>query len=464
MALEYRDAWKCNIASDSMSASVIIEPPPQGIDLSVDDVVAFMREKGVVAGFLEDEIENIIRRRNYYREVEVARGMDPVSGIEGYYDFKFPIGAVKSPTIRPDGSVDYQSMSVVHSVRKGDLLCVYHHAVQGKHGFDVKGREMRCKPVKDLPEIRGTGFDVIIEGDLIKYVAVMEGRVDYDSNKMAIRDVLEHKGDLDLVTGRIDFRGDVIIHGSVLTGTVIRASKSITVEGSVEAATLIAEGDIVLKKGMQGGGKAKIVSGKNVYANFIEFATVEAKGNIESNILLNCRLKAGGNIKISGKRGSIVGGNTYAAGLIHSSNMGNMAEVKTVASVGMLPEVRKRLDMLNLKLATTKGAITSNTREIEKLKDVRINNDDPKEVREAKINQLLRKITRDTRVIEHIEKEIAEIVGNDGMRVNIIQVEEKVFPGVTVHINDEKVEIKTVAEHVEYYTSKGEKGVFSQPL
>lgn len=459
MDSEITSGWRCNIAGDGMSATVFLVPPSGGVSYAVEHVTAFLRQNGVTNGVVYSEIDNLLKAGNYYKDVEVARGREPYNGTDGYYDFKFQLGEIKNPVIRPDGSVDYSSMTIVHSVKKGDLLAVYHPAEKGAHGYDVKGREMRCKPGKELAVLRGTGFISRDDGVYTKYYADMDGRVDYEDKKLYIRDVYEHRGDLDLVTGRIDFRGDVVVTGNVRSGTMIRASKSITVNGSVEAATLIAEGDIVLKKGMQGGGKSRIVCGGNLYANFVEFTDVDVKGNIEANIALNCRMKAGKNIVISGKRGSIVGGNVYSATMIKSGNLGNKAEVKTTASLGMLPDVRKRYEMLKLKQQITASSISEAKNTIGKIKDVRINHE-PKEVREAKVAQIVRKLKRDERLLEHINKELNDIKESAEIGMNgSIMVEQKVYPGVKIEIDEEKMDVTSELTAVEFVHRPGTDGI-----
>jgi Predicted polymerase, most proteins contain PALM domain, HD hydrolase domain and Zn-ribbon domain len=77
-------------------------------------------------------------------------------------------------------------MSVIQSVSPGDILAIYHPAVPGSSGLDVRNRELRCKPAKELPPIKGSGFEVSFDGNT--YKATMEGRVEYDNFKMHIRE------------------------------------------------------------------------------------------------------------------------------------------------------------------------------------------------------------------------------------------------------------------------------------
>lgn len=439
---------KCSIAADNMSAILNMSQPQDGVNYAAEDIVAFLRTNGVVEGFLYPEIEKILNEGIYNKDVVVARGTTPIDGVNGYYDFYFDMGQSKKPLIRSDGSVDYQSMNIIHCVEVGDVLCVYHSAVPGRHGVDVKGRELRCKPGKELAPIKGDGFSVDEDG--ITYRAAVEGRVEYDNLKLYIRDIYEIRGDLDLLTGKVDFRGDVVIHGSVRAGTYIRASKSITVEGNVEAAVLIAEGDIVLKKGMQGGSKAKIISGGNIYAYFLEYTDVSAKGSIEANIILNCKISAGKSINVKGKKGLLVGGTYYAVNMLGATNIGNPAQVRTTCAVGLADDITARNHLLMTKLENSKNGIMDAKKNIIKLSDVRIATE-PEEVRKAKINQLERRIKRDERMIEHLEKEIEEIRQTmEYSRGAVVNAEGTIYGGVVVRIDDRETVLEKSYNHVQF--------------
>ena len=448
MADDY-NGWSLTVVDEGMTAILHMEPPVDRGPYTVEETVAYIKSKGAVNGLLFSEIEEAVELRKYYKDIVVAKGHLPKDGTNGSYQFFFDSGLVRHPAIRSDGSVDYSSMTVVHSVKKGDKLAEYTPAVPGAHGYDVLGREMRCKAGKDLPQIRGTGFEMSYDG--LVYTATMDGRVDYNEYKLSVCDTYELKGDLDLVTGRIDFRGDVIVYGNVRSGTIIRSSKSITIEGSVEAATLIAEGDIVLKKGMQGGKRSKIVCGGDLYANFIEFTDVSAKGNVEANVVMNCRISAGKEIIISGRRGTIVGGAAYAVGNINTSNIGNPAQIKTVAAVGVTEELEKRDHMLRVKADISKSRISKSEAEIELLSDSRIGGGS-KEAKEAKRNQLKRLILRDKRLLEHINKEIEEIEKTVSLgKTAAINVFAKAFPGCVVRIGNKDKEITAMENGVSFY-------------
>jgi len=444
----FSEKCKVTIAPDSMSATLILDIPSDGIAYSIEELSDFLKNKGVYSGIIYSRLESMAQDNIYLKDVVVAEGSYPVEGQSGYFDIFFDNEKKKKPTIRSDGSVDYQSMSAIENVRAGDKLMQYHPAVPGTQGVDVRGRSLRCNPIKELPALRGTGFTY--DEDTGIYSAQFDGRIEYSNNNLYVRDVYEFKGDVDFVVGRIDFRGDVVIHGNVLTDTYIRAGKTITVEGSVEGATLIAEGDIILRKGLQGDKKANVKSGGSVYANFIEFATVEAKENVEANIIMNSTVTAGKDIIVSGKRGTVVGGNNYAIGIINSTNIGNMAGHKTIMASGTTKELTERKTVLELKHRNAKNSMKVIEAEILKIQDVRIPNE-RKEVREAKLSQLNRRKKRDERMIRHIDDELNEI--NEKIAIashSKIMATNNVFSGSKIIINGIEKDITSNMKNTEF--------------
>ena len=448
MAGRFSEKCKVTVSDDSMTASLFIEPPEDGIAYSVEELSAFVKNKGVYAGVIFSELENMTQNNIYYEEHVIAQGTLPEEGSDGYYELFFDDNSKKKPAIRSDGSVDYQSMSEILCVSVGDKLARYHAAEFGKNGVDVRGRALRTKPCKDLPQLKGSGFEY--NSDTGEYIASVEGRVEYDGKTLKVLNVYEYKGNLDLVVGRIDFRGDVIIKGNISSGTFIRASKSIIVEGNVEAAVLISGGDIILKKGMQGGQKAKISCGGDLYANFIEFTTVDVKGKIEANIIMNCVINAGTDIIISGRKGAIVGGKTYAVGTINAMFLGNGAGLKTLAAVGVTKELYDRERILNTKIAGLKAGIERAKQDKIKVTDNRINRDS-KEVQAAKLSQLNRRISKDEKLVSHIESELERIghtiaVGNHSR----IEIGGTVYVGTQIRVNDMVMPIAKELQRVEF--------------
>lgn len=436
----FSDKCRVSVSDDNMTATLFIEPPSNGIAYSVDELTSFVKAKGVYGGIIFSAIDYMTKENIYYTDYVIARGTEPTEGSEGYFEMFFNYQKKRTPEIRPDGSVDYQSMSEINMVEAGDTLMVYHRPVQGTHGVDVRGRTLRAKPCKELPVIKGTGFSY--DEVSCTYTADKSGKIEYDGRTLRISEIYEFRGDLDLVTGKIDFKGDVIIKGNVLTGTYIRATKSITVEGSVEAATLIAGTDVILKKGMQGGNRARISCGGDVFAQFIEFTTVEAKGRVEANVIMNSSIRAGSEVVVSGKRGAIIGGTVYAIGTIQTNYIGNAAGHKTAVSVGIPRKVQERYKTLKNRLYVFETEVEKLQKEIIIASDPRTADAD-RDVRAARITQLNRRLARSTTNVSKIEKELATLDEMIGMAENAcIKVAGITFEGTGIAVDELKVTLE----------------------
>ena len=304
-----------------------------------DELLEMLHENGVVAGINEDNLIAMVKKKVYDREIKVAETVAPTPGKDGYYEFLFDVsGTAKKPAIREDGSVDYQSMNMVNSVQAGTPLAKYHPAEAGTPGTNVRGVEIPIEPVKNLPTLKGSGIGLSPEDSNV-YIATKEGKVHYMDGQISVNNIHKIEGDVDQLIGKVEFYGDVLISGNVTAGTVIRAGKSLTIEGTVEAASLAAGGDIILKRGIQGNQKAKIVCKGTLYADFIEHTEVKAGGNVEANIILNSKIEAEGKVILTGKRGTLIGGNVHGTQGVECKELGNDVEVKTIVHAGCLPDI-----------------------------------------------------------------------------------------------------------------------------
>ena len=64
-------------------------------------------------------------------------------------------------------------------------------------------------------------------------------------------------------------------------------------DGIVEGAELVAGGQIILKRGIQGTGRGKMKAGTNIVSKFIESATAEAGGFIQTESIMHSNVTAG---------------------------------------------------------------------------------------------------------------------------------------------------------------------------
>lgn len=352
-----------NLSDDRMQAFLYLMPPGEGKDQYTEkELIAFLEKNGVTTGYHQSNIAAIIRKKVYKREIVVATGQAVAHGEDGYYEYKFSPERYRAPEVRSDGSVDYTSMSTLENVKKGSVVAVYHHAREGKDGYDVQGNVITADKAKEIPKLRGQVS--VSPDDPDVYLAAREGKIELRDGGIDIQQVHEIHGDITLITGKVEFLGDVLVHGNVEAGVTIRAGRNIEIRGAVEAADLFAGGDITLCHGIQGGKKAKISAKGNIFADFIEHTVAMAGGSVQANAILNSRISADGKVVITGKKGAIIGGYTHAEKGIKATEIGNDVEVRTIVHAGCTKEVYQRAQQLKKRNAEISRQIREVAEEI----------------------------------------------------------------------------------------------------
>lgn len=306
------------------------------VDISmyrVSDMIELLNHHNVVYAIDEARIAVMLNEKEVNQTVLVAKGVSAIQGSDGFYKYFFNTEPVKGTIILEDGTVDYNMLGKMVLCNENDLLVEYHKAIPGTNGVSVSGSIIQAKEVKDLKPLKGKGFTVNEEENC--YYSKFDGKIEFDGGMLKVSQVYVVEGDLSANTKPIKFSGDVIVRGNVFADAKIEAVGNITVNGCVESATLLAGKNVLLKNGMQGNGKGYIFAKGDVSAKFFEQTTIVAKGNINSNYILNCDMYANKKIVVSGKKGAIIGGNVRAIETISASDIGNPALLTTKVEIGV---------------------------------------------------------------------------------------------------------------------------------
>ena len=192
------------------------------------------------------------------------------------------------------------------------------------------------KPGKPKTKLRGKGFTVSEDGNT--YYSAIDGKVEYRNTDLNVIGVLQIEGDVDLNIGNVDFNGDVEISGNVISGVSVTAKGNVTVGGFVEGAVIKADKDIILKKGSNGKGVAKIEAKCHMS---LKICYVYCDGNVYSNSILNCEISAKGKVIVSGSKGVIYGGDVTGMLGVESASIGNSSNVSTIVRIGAAKQVHK---------------------------------------------------------------------------------------------------------------------------
>ena len=439
MAALMNNGPQVRVSHDYMRAYLYL-PNPIMESYTESDVQLALQSSGVLYGIQQDKVQEAIEKRIYDQEVLVAQGDAPQDGVNGYYEYKFDMNFSKKPKVRPDGSVDYWSIKMVEIVTEGQEIAVYHPAVHGTDGMDLRGKPLLAKRGRDLVPLRGKGFERSEDG--LTYTSLMDGKIEMNNDRIVILPVYEVSGDVDLSIGNIDFRGDVIVHGGVCSGVSVKATGSITIDGIVEGAQIETGKDIVLRSGVMGASRASITTRGNISAKFFEYTRVHANGSIRAEVFLNCQVSCGENVILDGKKASIIGGEVGAIRGIVVHTLGSDGEVRTQVRIGNDASVRRRIGVLRNKIEVEKANLDKIEAGLKMLKDMK---NDPRRT------DLLRVKIRDTALLAEDTAELEKLEDQmERAKGGSIRVIGRVYPGVQVEIDDLEVHVKEEQINLEF--------------
>jgi len=325
---------------DKMQGYISFNPPENGRMMTLEEVLDQLGKSGIIYGINRTNLETIVKYPVYNEMICIAEGIPPANGQNGKVEFHFDIKRESKPTILEDGRVDFRELNLIQSAEQGQVLCSLTPPVRGTAGKTVYGIDIPALDGKSAVLPRGRNVSATEDGQAL--IANISGQINYIDGKVNIFSTYEVPADVDNSTGNINFIGNVIIRGNVLSGFVVEAGGTIEVMGVAEGAIIKAGGDIVLRRGMQGMGKGILVSGGDIIARYIENSNVEARNDIKAEAIMHSYIKCGNKLELSGRKGLLVGGNCKVGKEISAKVVGSYLGTVTDIEVGVDPTIRER--------------------------------------------------------------------------------------------------------------------------
>lgn len=322
------------ISRDGLEAYLDISFPSESdLDITYEDIIFKVYEAGVQYNIDYEKLKKIGRNKIFLEREIIAEGKPPIIGEEAQIVIEVDTEISSEPLILEDGSVDFRQINLLKTVEKDQLLAVKIAATKGEDGITVRN-EIIDSTGKDKPLPRGK--NTYISDDGLSLYASVSGRIIRDRNKLNVENILAIHGDVDYSVGNIEFVGDVAVSGDVLSGFKVQTHGDIRIKGVVEAAEIISlEGNVVIGRGIVGQEKARILAKKDVRADFINEAYIEAGNDVEvGEYIMNSIVNAENDVKAVDGRGSIIGGKTYAEKSIEAKTIGSSNNIRTEIRVG----------------------------------------------------------------------------------------------------------------------------------
>jgi uncharacterized protein (DUF342 family) len=449
------------IASDGMAAELYLNPPKQGgAALTAGELQAALAAKGVVYGILPGLLENLEKQPCYGQSIPVAQGLAPVNGAPAELSYKVNLEKDLKPRENPDGTVDYKDLGLFQTVKENDVLCEKTPATAGTTGCNVLGVTIPAKPGKDLA--LPMGKNTRLSDDRLQLLASCGGQVDMVGQKLCVHSIFTLNSDVSNATGNINFLGNLIINGNVLTGFDVQASGNITVNGGVEGARVVAGGNIILKEGLNGGGQGSVQAGGYIKAKYIQSGIAQAGGDIESAFIQHSYIQSGGSIYLVGSKGTLAGGRAVARNNINAVFVGGKSSpVATTLEVGNDPEAVAYRRQLEQQMETAKSQIASLSQAVTMLQEYEKKGSLTADKRSA-LEEALAVCGQLTENLAKLEAEFATV--NEEMATigyGIINVKKSAYPGVRIIIGPEQTLLETKYDFCSFI--RGQHGITFTP-
>lgn len=342
-----------SLSDDKTSAYLRFTNCEPSFKVTKEQLDEFIESHHIVYGLDEGVLYSIAAEPKAYfgSSTLIASGRPPQDGKDGYIRYLFNLDdRARRPVELDDGTVNYKEITAIHNVRKGQLIAERIPPTPGIPGQAVTGEEL---PARDGKEARfKLGKNVVTDPQQTGLYAAIDGMMTKtDRDKINVFPVFEVNGDVDYNIGNINFVGNVVVRGSVLTGFRIKAEGDIRVTGSVDGADLEAGGSIEISAGILGGNKGMIRAGQSVKCSFIQDAVVEAGADVlVTQSIMHSHIRAGHSVVCQGTKGLIVGGTIQAGERVIARTIGNSMSTMTSIEVGVLPELRNELQQLRQQL------------------------------------------------------------------------------------------------------------------
>lgn len=322
------DHFHIYISKDEMEA--YLEIPADGKKVSREKIRKALADSSIKTGIDETAVEKLTEGEGVGKPVLIAKGRQPQTGEDGWYEYFFKSNEERIPEFLPDGSLNYQSLVWFEIVQQGQKIACYHPAEEGIAGKTVTGKVISAKKGKEKSMLTGQGFMVM--PDKKTYLSTMVGKVELKDNRLEVTHLLI-LDEMTIAAGTVDFDGSIYVKGNMAGGTVIKATEDVVIEGSVGAVTIECGGNVFLRQGISGAG-GLIKAGKSVISKFFEGVEVYAGEDIRANHSLNSVIYAEKQIVISGAGGILSGGRAYAEKGLEAFHVGNQLGIVTIIKTG----------------------------------------------------------------------------------------------------------------------------------
>lgn len=324
---------RITVMPDGLSAMAAVEGG--AATLAPAEVDAALAAAGIRYGVIPEAVTALCTGDE--RQTVIARGVSPQPGRDTRFE---PLLASRReaglPKLTADGRVDYLDLDYAESVTAGAALMRRIPPTSGTPGCNLWGEALPARDGKDKT-FRRVGLGTRLSPDDPNLlVAATSGLPTFGPDFVQVDPVLWVPA-VDVGTGHIRFAGTVIVAGDVGSGLVIEAAGDVIVAGTVDAASIVAGGNVELRGGMAGHGSGRVQANGTVTARYLDNVTVVAGEDVFfEETLSHCQVSVSRDVVAVSAigHGQIIGGVVRAGRAIRVRVLGALAGTPTEVAVG----------------------------------------------------------------------------------------------------------------------------------
>jgi hypothetical protein len=354
---EDQDQIQLLVSEDKLQLTVSINSPLADLQAVANEILAEAKRLKITAPlsreYLIKWIEKSKDENGLISDCPLVEGTapePPVDAIVEWADDFFSSGFKVDPKT---GAVDYRQKTGRSSVEKGELLATIIDGKPGKNGKSLFGEAIQVAKPNNAK--LSAAKNVEKKDGVNKFYAMKSGRVELTGDRLSVSDLFVISGSVGLESGNIDHPGALLIQQDIMEDSEVKSTGDIEVQGLIEPANIICEGNLHVRGGICGKEGTTIKVAGEVHAKFISDCDVEAGGDIiVEREILHSNVKTHGAVRVPD--GRIVGGETTALGGIDVGEAGSEACVVTnlVPGEDYLLEATLQEELAEIKSITQK--------------------------------------------------------------------------------------------------------------
>lgn len=444
-----QESYQLDVSDDFMTVTARFYPPSEtGKRMPMEEFLRDLSFKKIIFGLNMGAMQEHFQEGDYCKDIVVAQGKPPRHGKDAEIQYFFNTDPHAVPTLKEDGSVDFFNLNTINHCKKGDLLAKIIPEDAGSPGLNVAGAQIKPRAVKRAA--LKFGKNVALSEDRMSITSEVNGCVSLVDGQVFVTDLYVVEN-VDNSTGNIEFEGSVQINGNVCSGFCVKAKGNVIIKGVVEGATVLAEGDIAITKGMNGMNKGRLEAGGNIITKFLENANASARGYVSAESILHSKVTAGSEINVTGKYGFITGGHACAGFKVSAKNLGANLGATTIVEVGVNPKLKEEYQAMQEELLEIQKAIQKTQPILINFAEKRAKgaNFSPEQIKY--IRSLIIMVEDKKKELEEKNKKWEELRDAfEGQNDAFVEVTGEAFPGTVIMIKDVSMSLRSNYHHCRF--------------